>query len=105
MSREKKTRERIDSLKNEFLSDEQLEARYYLSEYAYLILQRDCIRFTGAYTEKFSNSYLCQIIMNYMKYVNEHNLEDQFREKVIHEINGLKKKASKSQEIRNRRMT
>lgn len=105
MSREKKTREKIDSLKNEFLSVEQLEARYYLSEYAYLTLQRDCIRFTGTYTEKFSNSYLCQIIMNYMKYVNEHNLEDQFREKVIQEIIGFKKNTNKSQGIRNRRMT
>lgn len=50
-------------------------SRYDMSYSTYRQLQRDHIRFVERYTEKFSNGYICRILINYMCYAQDHFLE------------------------------
>ena len=50
-------------------------SRYDMSFSTYRQLQRDHIRFVERYTEKFSNGYICRILINYMCYAQDHFLE------------------------------
>ena len=50
-------------------------SRYDMSFSTYRQLQRDHIRFVERYTEKFSNGYICRILINSMCYAQDHFLE------------------------------
>lgn len=50
-------------------------SRYDMSLSTYRQLQRDHIRFEEQYTERFSNGYICRILINYMCYAQNHFLE------------------------------
>ena len=50
-------------------------SRYDMSFSTYRQLQRDHIRFVERYTEKFSNGYICRILINYMCYAQDNFLE------------------------------
>ena len=52
-------------------------SRYDMNYYTYRQLQRDHIRFEEEYTEKFSNGFICKILINYMCYAQDRFL-DQF---------------------------
>lgn len=50
-------------------------SRYDMSDSTYRQLQRDHIRFEEKYAEKFSNGFICRILINYMCYAQETFLE------------------------------
>lgn len=52
-------------------------SRYDMSYYTYRQLQRDHIRFKGEYAKKFSNSFICRILINYISCALE-NSRNQF---------------------------
>lgn len=57
-------------------------SRYDISYYTYRQLQRDHIRFEEKYIKKFSNSYICRILINYMCYAQDHFVE-QFEADIV----------------------
>ncbi len=50
-------------------------SRYDMSYGTYRRLQKDHIRFEEKYTERFSNGFICRILVNYMCYAQENFLE------------------------------
>lgn len=52
-----------------------IPSRYDLSFYTFRQLQRDHIRFEQQYVNKFPNNFICRILINYMCYVQENDLE------------------------------
>ena len=50
-------------------------SRYDMSYYTFRQLQRDHLRFKEKYTEKFGNSFICRILINYMCYAQKHFTE------------------------------
>lgn len=50
-------------------------SRYDMNCYTFRQLQRDHIRFEEKYTEKFTNSFICRILINYMCYAQKNFLE------------------------------
>lgn len=61
-------------------------SRYDMSFSTYRQLQRDHIRFVERYTEKFSNGYICRILINYMCYAQDHFL-DRLENDVVNILN------------------
>lgn len=61
-------------------------SRYDMSYGTYRRLQRDHIRFEEKYTERFSNGFICRILVNYMRYAQENFLEA-FEDEVVSALN------------------
>lgn len=57
-------------------------SRYDMSDSTYRQLQRDHIRFEEEYTERFSNGFICRILINYMCYAQD-NFLTQFESDVL----------------------
>lgn len=51
-------------------------SRYDLSYYSFRQLQRDHINFEQQYTNKFSNGFICRILINYMDYAKKNFLKE-----------------------------
>lgn len=56
-------------------------SRYDLSPSTYRLLQKDHIRFEEKYVRKFGNSFICRILINYMRYA-EKNFPDSFEKEI-----------------------
>lgn len=66
-------------------------SRYDMSYFTFRQLQRDHINFEEKYADRFSNSFICQILLNYMCYA-QNNFCDEFEKSVT---NILKIKSDK----------
>lgn len=52
------------------------QSRYGLSSFSRRQLQRDHIKLTESYAAAFENSFICRILVNYMRFARENFLED-----------------------------
>lgn len=56
-------------------------SRYDMSNQTFRQMQRDYIRFTETYSNKFNNAFICTILVNYLSYAQE-EFRDDFQNKI-----------------------